>query len=318
MKIIEQSAKEIRELSPTKHIERIGKICYKSEGTITEDSNISFVHRLHENHHDAMLEHYRFIFYTNDGYMKLLLEQYRHKYITYTNYDDRTVISFSARAINEITTTTKDLIDCILYSSIISNILQKHKDCFAMFDLSYVDNFTSLDLSYVDNFTSLITEVDDINDIDMLTPEERLEHEWHSVLFTTDRGVSHELVRHRDASFAQESTRYCNYSKGKFNNEIRVIRPYFAECDIEYQLWRMSCESSEKSYFDMLYNSASAQAARSVLPNSLATDIVVTAAMKEWNHILDLRYRDITGQPHPQMKLLMIELIDNVDWILKE
>ena len=132
--------------------------------------------------------------------------------------------------------------------------------------------------------------------------EAMLEHEKISVKFIVDRGVSHELVRHRMASYAQESTRYCNYSKDKFGNEITVIKPCFLDEDTEnYRIWKSSCEAAEKAYFAMLDNDATPQEARSVLPTSLKTEIVMTANLREWRHFFKLRALGITGKPHPQM-----------------
>lgn len=130
-----------------------------------------------------------------------------------------------------------------------------------------------------------------------------IEHEHISVKFICDRGVSHEIVRHRLASYAQESTRYCNYSSGKHGNEITVIKPFFFQEDTpEYAAWYLACEFSEKMYMDLLSMGRSPQEARSVLPNSLKTEIVVTMDLREWIHFFNLRVVGTTGAPHPQMK----------------
>lgn len=129
-----------------------------------------------------------------------------------------------------------------------------------------------------------------------------LEHASISLRFICDRGVTHELVRHRLASYSQESTRYCNYSKGKFGNEITVIEPCFwEENSPEYQMWKKACEFSETMYMDLLNEGATPQQARSVLPNSLKTEIVVTMNVREWRHFLEMRWVGIAGAPHPQM-----------------
>lgn len=136
----------------------------------------------------------------------------------------------------------------------------------------------------------------------LLSSDTMYEHIPHTLKFTCDRGVSHEFVRHRPASFAQESTRYCNYNKDKFGSEITVIKPvFFDEESADYQIWKNACESSELAYMNLLDNGATAQEARSVLPNSLKTELIITANEREWNHILDLRLRGTTGKPHPQM-----------------
>lgn len=129
-----------------------------------------------------------------------------------------------------------------------------------------------------------------------------LEHASISLRFICDRGVTHELVRHRLASYSQESTRYCNYSKGKFGNEITVIEPCFwEENSPEYQMWKKACEFSETMYMDLLNEGATPQQARSVLPNSLKTEIVVTMNVREWRHFLEMRWVGVAGTPHPQM-----------------
>ena len=137
-----------------------------------------------------------------------------------------------------------------------------------------------------------------------------LEHAHITVIFTVDRGVSHELVRHRMASFVQESTRYCNYSQDKFDSEIAVIAPYYLDPrSVDYQEWKNAMQVCEKAYLKMLSIDCTPQEARAVLPNSLKTEIAVTANLREWRHILKLRAAGYTGQPHPQMAEVMIPLL---------
>lgn len=127
-----------------------------------------------------------------------------------------------------------------------------------------------------------------------------LEHFNITVKFICDRGVSHEIVRHRLASYCQESTRYCNYSKEGFGREITVIQPSFLDCGTRgWELWVLACEQAEKAYFDLLKWGCSPQEARAVLPNSLKTEVVMTANLREWRHFFKLR----TAQAaHPQMR----------------
>ena len=142
-----------------------------------------------------------------------------------------------------------------------------------------------------------------------------IEHFSVSVKMIVDRGVSHEIVRHRIASYAQESTRYCNYSQGKFGNEITVIKPlFFDEGTPEYIIWEESCMQAEKAYNELIEMGRSPQEARSVLPNSLKTEIVVTMNLREWIHFFNLRALGTTGAPHPQMKeiaMMMLEEFSN-------
>ena len=127
-----------------------------------------------------------------------------------------------------------------------------------------------------------------------------IEHASVTVKFTVDRGVSHEIVRHRVASFAQESTRYCNYAKDKFGEEITVIEPCFFERGTAgWNEWEKGCKAAEKSYFALLKAGATPEKARTVLPNSLKTELVMTANMREWRHFFKHR----TDKPaHPQMR----------------
>jgi thymidylate synthase (FAD) len=135
-----------------------------------------------------------------------------------------------------------------------------------------------------------------------------IEHEKITVRIICDRGVTHEIVRHRLASYSQESTRYCNYSKDKFGNEITVIKPLFWEEGSEkYEEWKKACENAEKSYFKLLEMDATPQEARSILPNSLKTEIVVTFNLREWRHFFTLR---TSPKAHPQMREIAIPLLE--------
>lgn len=134
-----------------------------------------------------------------------------------------------------------------------------------------------------------------------------IEHVSATVRIICDRGVTHEIVRHRLASYSQESTRYANYSDQKFGNEITVIRPCFwDESSDEYQMWLAAMHHAEHAYMALIAKGASAQQARSVLPNSLKTEIVVTCNVREWRHIFSLR---CAPSAHPQMKEVMLPLL---------
>lgn len=140
--------------------------------------------------------------------------------------------------------------------------------------------------------------------------EAMLEHSCLTVKFIVDRGISHEIVRHRLFSFAQESTRYCNYSKGKFGNEITVIKPCFFEQDsVEYDIWENAMLSAEHDYSELLLKGASPQEARAVLPNSLKTEVIVTGNYREWRHFFKLR---TAKAAHPQMREVAIPLLEEL------
>lgn len=133
--------------------------------------------------------------------------------------------------------------------------------------------------------------------------ESVIEHASATLRFVCDRGVTHELVRHRLASFSQESTRYCNYSEEKYGGEISVICPPSLEPGTdEHFHWHRACEAAERAYIAMLSGKISPQIARSVLPICLKTEIVVTANLREWRHIFKLR---TAPAAHPQIRSLM-------------
>ena len=137
-----------------------------------------------------------------------------------------------------------------------------------------------------------------------------IEHAVITARFVCDRGVTHEIVRHRIASYAQESTRYCNYSKGKYGSQISVIDlatgfsyDLSNETDrLKYEEWQEAMNDAERHYMNMIKLGASAQEARSVLPNSTKTEIVITMNAREWRHFFNLRALGTTGAPHPQMQ----------------
>jgi thymidylate synthase (FAD) len=137
--------------------------------------------------------------------------------------------------------------------------------------------------------------------------ESVIEHEKISVIFICDRGVSHEIVRHRIAAYTQESTRYCNYIHDKFGSMITVIRPFFWRVGSKrYTIWEDSIEYAEDNYMELINSGASPQEARSVLPNSLKTEIAVTYNLREWRHFFTLR---CAKDAHPQMRQLAIPLL---------
>lgn len=140
--------------------------------------------------------------------------------------------------------------------------------------------------------------------------ESVLEHEKITVRFVCDRGVTHEIVRHRIASYSQESTRYCNYSKDKFGGEITFIRPCFwAEDDEKFAVWKETMQSIEDSYVKLISLGAKPEEARSILPNSVKTEIMVTMNLREWRHFFKLRTAE---RAHPQIREVAIPLLNEL------
>ena len=138
--------------------------------------------------------------------------------------------------------------------------------------------------------------------------ESVIEHATISFKIICDRGITHELVRHRIASFSQESSRYCDYSAGKFGGELTFIKPCFwQEGDANFKIWLASMEVAEKTYLALRAGGARPEEARSILPNSLKTEIFVTMNLREWRHFLKLR---TAKAAHPQMRQVAGQILN--------
>lgn len=317
-------------LTPYQFIEKIGRTCYKSEDKITEDSAVKFVQGLVKRKHLAMIEHH-WVHMVCDvpesdfnshwdmfsrgftfGSMKDLL-----KYVEIT-YGDNIYISAPLRVFLELHELIPNEIHSVadILPSIIDEIMSCVENYYDKIFPVKKGSYRVTRHCYLENEEDFISEL--VNDLvsyecsNKVIDSEVMKHTTHTVLFVCDRGVSHELVRHRPCSFAQESTRYCNYSQNKFGEEITVILPFFFDTgmgtnsnSLVYEAWKYSCEVAERKYFELLNYGATPQEARSVLPNSLKTEIIMTANETEWQHIVDLRAKDVTGPAHPQMKEIM-------------
>ena len=305
MKVIGQSGKLMIPESPMKHIEKIGRICYKSEDKITDGTDRKFVRMLLNNNHRTMIEHYRFIMEVSPMIWESI-EVIKHDHIQMTHNEfkgrDRFVISFNARALMEL----PDKCDCNyhgvikmaikgLIDELISHIVRKY-DCYELFGL---DRNEPLPL--------LSTGVEFIdNSYEAMSDEEWLHHGWFSAHMITDRGITHEIVRHREeTSFAQESTRYCNYGK---SGDISVIDQGFDIDTDEYCRWYDMCHELEGTYMKLIESGVNPQFARSILPTCVKTELVMTAPIFEWNHFFNLRMRCTTGAPHPMVQALSTEV----------
>lgn len=146
--------------------------------------------------------------------------------------------------------------------------------------------------------------------------ESVLEHEKITVRMYCDLGVYKDLTRHRIASFSIESTRYCNYGKDKFDNELKIIKP----CNIEegtelYENWKNTCEVIEKNYMEMSKSGALPDQLRMILPHSIGAEVTMTANIREWRHILTLRTSNHT---HPSIRQLLIPLLLHFKEIMPE
>lgn len=326
MRVVDANAVYIdpSETTPYGFIEKIGRTCYKSEDKMTEDSAIGFVQMLAENKHHAMLEHAHLYFKAESDMLRLIAEAINN---AADNQMNPTSIPVRIRNFINITVRVNQTNHCCGYiSGSIRTFMDMAKaECFkqnvyinTLMDYLVKGLGTELFPGWVrpiniyrpDHLEMLDREafIEDVNKLE----DERMrthifmKHLTHTVLFTCDRGVTHELVRHRVAAYAMESTRYCNYQKGKFGGEITVIRPCFWDTNsIEYKLWFDACLAADNSYIELINKGAVAQQARDILPHSVKADIVITATEDEWQNILNQRLHGTTGKPHPQMVEIM-------------
>lgn len=252
-----------------KQVERVGRVCYKSEDKITENSAKPFVDRMIKSGHGAMLEH---------GTIYLAIPM--------TTYAPEAVNIYRHNSYSKVNECNKFI------------FTDKYGDKVAAWCVT-----TNL---------RILVENDCLEDLEFLCEPTEYHERRVTVHFVCDRGVSHEFVRHRVMSFAQESTRYCNYSKNKFNNELTFIIPVWVNTNcpnkeqegpsVASMEWSTAMFNAESSYRVLLEMGWTPQQARAVLPNSLKTELVVTGFTSDWNHFFDLRYRGTTGAPHPDAK----------------
>lgn len=289
MKIINAQASVLVENDPIKKIEKCGRVCYKSEDKITEDSAEKFVANIIKRGHEAVLEHASFIFQVSynvyeDLREKVMFVENRYPVKMYLRFTDSEgyIVSGNVRAWR----------DFFLFSGV-----PPYMNDFVEANFILFPEFKSV---FPSNLEGGKWSIRQISTNELVSTYQRLVHEDVSVKFICDRGVTHEIVRHRPASFCQESTRYCNYRNGKFGGEITVIKPcFFKENSTRYLNWFVACESAETAYNAILEDGGTPQEARDVLPNSLKTELIMTAPLMEWCHFFNLR---MSPAAHPQMQ----------------
>lgn len=336
--IVDPSVTLIHEADPYKKIEIAGRTCYKSETKITKASAKKFVKQMITNQHTAMLEHAVFVFELDceDGCDDILmdyvmfLQKQEHIQITIEPDVPRILVSANARTVIE-----RDLDDPIYRSliavypefgfkpEIVVELEEKEessenieatetsentKDTANSATEDNKEKAQSDEVDWTKNlYHQVSAEIVTISKIKDLTEDEFKKHFNFTVKFITDRGVSHEIVRHRKFSFAQESTRYCNYSAEKFNGHVTFCKPSTIEDwtqeqkDIFY-----ATLSTLDGVYNMLVSDGDTrlqpQQVRAILPNATKTEIVVTGPAYEWEHFFNLRSKGTTGAPHPDMK----------------
>lgn len=299
MKIVEPSVEimhsglETELIRPEQHIERVGRTCYKSEDKITEDSAEAFAGRFIKWGHESVLEHWTYIFKTEVLWYEQILEDWEmllHNLNIPLNNLLRPFLRFTDQTVN-------DESRCII-SGNIRAWRDYCKACIEGFGFipGYLYDLIKTNPIFFPEYQNWVPINISNRILEPITVKDlvgKKEHDIHhdvTVKFTCDRGVSHEIVRHRTASYAQESTRYCNYAMDKFGNEITVVRPSWCKADSDiYHEWEIDCINAEGRYFTLMSMGAKPQEARSVLPNSLKTELVMTTNLQGWDHFFYLR-----------------------------
>lgn len=282
MTIVKPNVEMLKEKDPFKKIETIGRVCYKSEDKIADGTDKKFVANIIKSQHHAMLEHVAFVFEVD---MATYIASMACKFLNSTRNQEceRMLVSGNLRAVRE--SGIQALINAVYvkYPELVEDIRNE--------EVSSKGSATIVDFEKIDN-----------KDID-----EIYSHRYTTMKFVTDRGVSHELVRHRRFSFAQESTRYVNYSKDRFGGgDIKFVEPagYSSWPQERKDTFEHFLSVAEKTYNTLVSSGATAQEARAVLPNAVKTEIFVTGDGYEWDHFFKLRSLGVTGAPHPDMKIV--------------
>ena len=321
MKMIDPSVTQITETNPFKKIELVGRTCYKSNSAMTEETGRKFFNQLVSRSHFAMLEHATFVFMIKKrlnspkeiapfhsihsllGITHPLWEDSTtynsYGFLKITDSPSRILISGNLRAIIESGSVVLTHALCkidpqLVYTYDHLPTYEARRACKSITKDSIIMDYKKREVHYVEN----------LFDLPDLSEEEFRNHFYMTLDFITDRGVTHEMVRHRRASFAQESTRYCNYAKEKFGSEITVIKPtgWDAMPDQHKHSFIKTFESAEREYNYLISEGFTPQIARGVLPTELKTEIIMTCDANEWEHFFNLRSHGLTGAPHPDIK----------------
>lgn len=284
-----------------KKIEMCGRVCYKSEKKIEEGSAEKFVANIIKRGHEAVLEHGSFIFEaTYDLYheIRVVISEMETNigfvsFLRFTNDNNRFIVSGNVRAWRNFFKSWFE------YYGWIQNDMKK----FIKENPILFPEFQNV------KFFGKSKGLKPLKVTDLQTENEKLTHWDVTVKFVTDRGISHELVRHRVASFCQESTRYCNYSRDDFGKEITFIIPPFLDYkSVGWNVWKDTMKACEDAYFKLLEIGLTAQEARGVLPTNLKTEVVMTENLKYWLHFFTLR---TANAAHPQMTEVSRPLLDD-------
>lgn len=307
--MVESSVTLIHERNPFKKIEMAGRTCYKSEDAITKASAVKFARGLIKHQHMAMVEHAWQVFLIDckDGSDEELLDYIQ--LIQKTDYVNVTVEPAIPRIL--ISGNIRAILQRKVIDPIYRSLVELYPD-FKIYDDSELVDTT---------FYNVTAEPVDVTKLKNLTVDEFMNHFYITAKFVTDRGVTHEMVRHRPFSFAQESTRYCNYSKDKFGGHCTFCEPStfddWTEDQKDVFFATLSSLDAVYTYLTTGDHPLSPQQARAILPNCLKTEIVVSGPAYEWKHFFDLRSKGTTGAPHPDIKIVADEALKKVNKYIK-
>lgn len=296
--------------TPEQFVELVGRNCYKSEGKITQSSAVDFVQKLIDRKHEAMIEHWSLIFEVEDRVTYNAIASHWEEAREYWEYgfdpDDGFVpkLRFTADGFHNHYVVSGNVRSWRCFAK----LHERRGGCVPFYMSEIVacapSFFTDLECFRAAPYDPNYRWLKPITVNDLISDFEHLVHHDMTIRFICNRGVTHEMVRHREASYAQESTRYCNYSKGQFGEEITVVRPgWCEESSSHYEVWRRGCQADEDRYMTLLDMGVSPQDARDVLNHSLKADIIVTGNMAHWLHFEHLRCS--TGA-HPRMREVAI------------
>lgn len=274
-------------------LEACGRLCYKSEDKITEESAIPFVTKIAGQGHGSVLEMAAISLRITCGSdHRQALYQCQPKYLQIDETATGLIVTGSIRAFRELYRQHGDL-------AIINDPV-----CYLAVKYPYLfSDIVPADARPKDGRID-VGKIS-LAEVEQLPADLVLKHRYVGVKFIVNRAVTHELVRHRPCSFLQESQRYCRYSHDKFGNQLTFIRPiFYADGSAEFELWRQAMAETERLYL-LLLATSTPQAARTVLPNSCKTEIIAYCNLAEWRHIFILR---TSPAAEPSMREIMLPL----------
>lgn len=323
------------EIDPLTLIEKVARTCYKSENQISLGSAPKLIGALIKRRHYAMLEHAAYAFtlslgdYCNFNYIINTLIDKGYQLFLYFSADDQAcIVSGNVRAWRDlITYICKEKL--LMPQWLLNFVNQNRLDINTLF----ADLRESIDILIRTIGMMKAEKLDEDGEISFneLSEEMKYIHYPVTIKFFCDRGISHEIVRHRKASFGQESTRYCNYSKDKFSNDIT----YIDMCPVLFHdkrirnlemlkytaivdEWQSACLDAERHYLKLIELGCPPEFARNVLNNSVKTELCVTMTINNWRHFFELRACRVTGAAHPQMEDLCRPLLEDFKFYLPE